>query len=78
MYAEIAIPFHGDLIAAELDIEKEQEENKEKEKEKTTEILDDVKFLDLSISSFQNTSSHKDSFWVSPSLDFSTPPPELI
>ena len=78
MCAEIVISFHGDTITTELDSEKEQEENKEQEKEKTSQLSEDVGFINFLVPSSKNTTHHGEFFWNSPSLDFYSPPPELI
>ncbi len=78
MCVEIAVSLHADTITAEVDAEKEHEENKEKEKEKTTEIFEDLAFHILFVPSALKGSHNENVFWNSPSLDFYTPPPELI
>ncbi|WP_420317411.1 hypothetical protein [Ekhidna sp.] len=79
MLAEVSLPLQlADAISIEIDSETEHEESNEKEKEKTTHNLDSSKFHDYYNSQGKKVASNHDSNWISPSIDFITPPPELI
>ncbi|WP_425389474.1 hypothetical protein [Ekhidna sp.] len=78
MLAEVSVPIQlADVISIEMDSETEHEESNEKEKEKTTHTQESSNIHDISNSENRKVASNHDSNWISPSIDFITPPPEL-
>lgn len=78
MVAEIGITVgNGDLISAEADSEMEHEEGNEDEKEKTTGGMDFFLPEGRSLLDSKKLATYIDPSWKSPSIDFTTPPPEL-
>lgn len=75
MIGEIPIEYE-DLISIEIDTEKEQEENTEKEKEKTTGQEYDLGDSEGLTATLKYEARNQHSYWISPSIDLHTPPPE--
>lgn len=78
MITEVSMPLeYSDIISMEADSETEHEESKEESKEKTSEVSDFSIPENESLLSKLRLGTYTDPNWISPSIDFQTPPPEL-
>ena len=78
MAFEVCMPYgYRDAISMEIDSETEHEENSEKEKEKQKEEIDHS-FRTVTKSHFNvKKDRNQDENWITPFIDFQTPPPRL-